>query len=384
MKLDNIKVGDKFSTEQKLLTATRCEKTTNSEQKKRQLRDLCRYLTYEKTGKLSRGKVTNEIIITEIFDTPKPKIDLRCNNGGNSTSVISDYIKYRLEKMLSHNRVEGSQSAIIRELGLVDKNFTSNIFNLDNKQYTTIEQDFISDFYYAVMTSYKQRLKRVIGKIVEQYKCIYHEYYQICTVDKDNLHEVETISNTQTIKKITKFRENLEYTYGVTKSTDKWKIYNDKKKYKQFKDEFVQSINRLLKRKDIINCYKIIFLQAKQPPKNNIKQGFTDKQFYEAQAEFTSHKIQTVFNKKVSHYFKEINGKPINDFVKVDKYRVNSVRPYVVALCQNMINCGGVESTEQMNMPEEKPFDESMLTNAQHEQVELGLKTLDDFKPYYD
>ena len=32
----------------------------------------------------------------------------------------------------------------------------------------------------------------------------------------------------------------------------------------------------------------------------------------------------------------------------------------------------------------EKPFDESMLTNAQHEQVELGLKTLDDFKPYYD
>ena len=34
-----------------------------------------------------------------------------------------------------------------------------------------------------------------------------------------------------------------------------------------------------------------------------------------------------------------------------------------------------------INGAEEKPFDESMLTNAQHEQVELGLKVVDDFRP---
>jgi len=89
MNIENIKVGDKFSTLTKLLTTVGFDKYSGGKQKKYQLRELNRYLTYEKTGKISRGKPTNEIVITEIYDTPKKAVDNRSNNGGNSTKSKS-------------------------------------------------------------------------------------------------------------------------------------------------------------------------------------------------------------------------------------------------------------------------------------------------------
>lgn len=123
MNIENIKVGDTFSTEKKLLIAVGFEKYDGSKQKKSQIRELQRYLTYEKTGKISRGKVTNEIVITEIYETPKEKIDNR--NGGNNTSIISDvihdYIVSNLE--CSYCCIQGSKSGIIKQIGLVDEEF---------------------------------------------------------------------------------------------------------------------------------------------------------------------------------------------------------------------------------------------------------------------
>ena len=105
MNLDRIKVGDKFTTEKKLLIKVGFEKYDGNKQKQLQLRELKRYLTYDKTGKMSRGKITNEIIITEIYDMPKPKIDNRSNNGGNNTNAISDYIEYHIESDLYKQQV---------------------------------------------------------------------------------------------------------------------------------------------------------------------------------------------------------------------------------------------------------------------------------------
>ena len=88
MKLENVKVGDKFSTITKLYKALGYE-SCKGNQKITLDKEISRYLHYEKTGKISRGKVTNEIVITEIFDAPKEKVDGRKNNGRAKTGKYS-------------------------------------------------------------------------------------------------------------------------------------------------------------------------------------------------------------------------------------------------------------------------------------------------------
>ena len=77
MNIGNVKVGDKFSTETKLVRALGLEPQTGKKNKEYQIREIKRYLSYEKTGKINikTHKVSNEIIITEIYDEPLDKID---------------------------------------------------------------------------------------------------------------------------------------------------------------------------------------------------------------------------------------------------------------------------------------------------------------------
>ena len=82
MHFENVNVGDKFATETKLIIAVGLEPLKGNS-KKAQLNEIKRYIAYEKTHKLYRGKETNEIVITEKYLEPKAKIDNRKNNGKN-------------------------------------------------------------------------------------------------------------------------------------------------------------------------------------------------------------------------------------------------------------------------------------------------------------
>ena len=67
MNTENVKVGDIFSTESRLIRALgEVPKEGNS--KTSQLKDIRCYFEYKKTGKLSRGKETNEIVITKKYN----------------------------------------------------------------------------------------------------------------------------------------------------------------------------------------------------------------------------------------------------------------------------------------------------------------------------
>lgn len=92
IKLENIAVGDKFSTETKLLL--RLGFTNNKgDSKKANIKEAQRYLKWEKTGKVSRGKVTNQIEVTLIYPTPLDKIENRGGaraNAGNKSIYIDD------------------------------------------------------------------------------------------------------------------------------------------------------------------------------------------------------------------------------------------------------------------------------------------------------
>ena len=62
------------------------EPVKNGCAKKAQLKEWERYFSFEKNGQ--------KITITEIFDTPKGKVDNRINNGGYNTKNIQPIMDY--------------------------------------------------------------------------------------------------------------------------------------------------------------------------------------------------------------------------------------------------------------------------------------------------
>ena len=338
MNLENIKVGDKFSTETKLLTKVGFEKTKSPDSKKSQIRELQRYLSYEKTGKMSRGKPTNEIVITEIYDTPKPKIDNRSNNGGNNTSIISDYMRNWIEIALtSDGSIDGSASKIIRDMNLVIDDFSNAYYNFDDcfDGYTPIEKQFFLDYCDVVMNSYKQRLKRIISNLVEYGDFMYKEYYKVSFVKegKDGkFFATDDIEDLETIDKIDKIKNQLEVSYGVKENSEKWKLYCDRKKSKQFYDDFIQQVRKLLKRDEITNCYKSMYLFA-YDYHSDVDEDFDNQKFWNAQKKFAEDKIQTVFNKTNRIY----NPMEYGKYIKIPKYKSEDISQDMIEDCKEMV-----------------------------------------------
>jgi hypothetical protein len=338
MNLENIKVGDKFSTEKKLLITVGFEKYDGNKQKKYQLEELQRYLTYEKTGKLSRGKPTNEIVVTEIFDTPKEKIDNRSNNGGNNTSIISDYMRNWIEIALeSDGSIDGSASKIIRDMNLVIDDFSNAYYNFDDcfTDCTSIEKQFFLDYCDVVMNSYKQRLKRIISNLVEYGDFIYKEYYKVSFIkeSKDGeFYATDDIEDLKTIDKIDSVKHNLEVSYGVSDNSKKWKLYCDRKKSKQFYDDFIQQVRKLLKRDEITNCYKSMYLFSFDYHAD-VDKNFDNQKFWNAQKKFAEDKIQTVFNKTNRIY----NPMEYGKYIKVPKYKPEDISQDMIKECKEMV-----------------------------------------------
>lgn len=355
MNLENIKVGDKFSTESKLLTKVGFEKYSGKPQKEYQLKELQRYLTYEKTGKISRGKPTNEIVVTEIFDTPKEKmdnrnsnggnntqslkkIDNRSNNGGNNTSIISDYMRNWIEIALeSDGSIDGSASKIIKDMNLVSCDFSNCYYNFDDcfTDCTSIEKQFFLDYCDVVMNSYKQRLKRIISNLVEYGDFIYKEYYKVSFLKKSKDGEffaTDDIEDLETIDKIDKVKNHLEVSYGVTENNKKWKLYCDRKKSKQFYDDFIQQVRRLLKREEITNCYKSMYLFSFDYHAD-VDENFDNQKFCNAQKKLADDKIQTVFNKTNRIY----NPMEYGKYIKVPKYKPEDISQDMIKECKEMV-----------------------------------------------
>lgn len=348
MNLENIKVGDKFSTESKLLTKVGFEKYSGKPQKEYQLRELQRYLTYKKTDKISRGKPTNEIVITEIFDTPKEKIDNRSNNGGNNTSIISDYMRNWIEIALeSDGSIDGSASKIIKDMNLVSCDFSNCYYNFDDylfhnvdgveKPYYTTEKQFFLDYCDAVMNSYKQRLKRIISNSVEYGDFMYKEYYKVSFIKEGKDGEffaTDDIEDLETIDKIDKIKNQLEISYGVSDNSEKWKLYCDRKKSKQFYDDFIQQVRKLLKRDEITNCYKSMFLFAYNYHAD-VDESFDNQKFWDTQKKFAEDKIQTVFNKTNRIYSR--NPMEHGKYIKVPKYKSEDISQELINDCKEMV-----------------------------------------------
>lgn len=350
MNIENIKVGDKFSTETKLLTKVGFDKTKSLDSKKSQIKEIQRYISYEKTGKLSRGKVTNEIIITEIYDVPKEKEDNR--NGGNNRSIISDeihdYIVCNLD--LPYSVIVGSKSGIIKQIGLVDSEFSNCYYNFDETfshivngesvPYSSIEKEFFFDYCDKVMGSYKNRLNRVLDNFSDAINI--EKFYQTSKLTQgkhgNEFYTVEDITDKETIEKINKIIENLEFTYGVNKNSDKWKIFSNRNKSNKYYDDFVGQVRTLLNDDAIENCYEILWITRNEDSDVEFEYKCEcneddSMKFNKAQSKFVNDKIESTF--KIS---KSIYDTYNREYIKVPKYNKEDISDDMINDCIDMVN----------------------------------------------
>lgn len=128
MILENVKVGDTFSTETKMFRQLGLIPPKGGKALGDMRKLVKEHLDYEKTGKISRqGKLSNEVGITEIRDIPIKSVDGRINNGNHKypefDSLIVDYL----------SRVK-SKEITTRQLAVAIKAIDNTYKEYDNRQ----------------------------------------------------------------------------------------------------------------------------------------------------------------------------------------------------------------------------------------------------------
>jgi hypothetical protein len=184
------------------------------------------------------------------------------------------------------------------------------------------------------MNSYKQRLKRIINNLVEYTDVMYKEYYQVNFTKSGKYNEyiaTENIEDLETIDKINKAKHQVEVSYGAKENKDKWKLYCNRETSNKFQDDFIEQVRKLLKRDDIINCYKSMFLSKIGTYHVDINENFDNRKFWDTQKKFAEDKIKTVFNKQ--------NKIPLGfgKYDKLPKYRHEDISQDMIKDCTDMI-----------------------------------------------
>ena len=348
MNLSSIKIDITYKN-YKSLCDTLNEPIKSGKSKQIQLQDWKRYFNYNKNG--------NSFIITDIFDIPKEKIDNRKDNGGNSTSIISDYIHdlicNELEECLG---ICNSKSGIIKQLRLVKDDFSNVYYNFDDYDYgyitknndrvlyNSIQKEFFFDFCDSIMNSYKSRLKRILDRLDN---VTIQTYYRVTfpAVNKygDEYIDHDDIADKIAIQEINNIKSNLEKVYGVESNKDKWKIFSSRSKTKEFYSDFISHIKTFLKRNEITNCYEILYITPDKDfePEYKLPDDYFDK-FVDAQNKLMDDKIKSVFNLKKSIW----DSYQLN-YIKVPKYNKKNIPDELINDCKDMIDIGNANIDDE-------------------------------------
>ena len=164
--IDNVNIGDKFSTENKLLSIMGYPKLSGNS-RLALLKDAQRYVDYSKTGKLYRGKETGEIIVTEKYIEPKSIQD-------GWTSIVVQYIKPLILAM--DNKSISSTNIFLEEFNVVDK-----------VKWNSVKNNNVVEFYkYYLLNDFKGKLKTALKQIYKENELFSFAYeYMLITLDEE-------------------------------------------------------------------------------------------------------------------------------------------------------------------------------------------------------
>jgi len=156
MDIDKINVGDKFSTENKLLLILGFPQASGNTRLSL-LKEVQQYFDYTKTGKLARGKETNEIVILDKYIQPKLKQDGR-------VSEIVQYLKPLI--LMMENKSVGNKRLFLDEFKIADidswKKFKGN--------------NRVEFYKYYLLNDFKGKIKTALNQLYKEYDWFYYSY----------------------------------------------------------------------------------------------------------------------------------------------------------------------------------------------------------------
>jgi len=225
--IDNQVKGKKFPTTTSLLKNIQIEKHNGSKYKK-DIKLIECILDYKKTGKINpkTHKVSNEIIVTDIFDEIKPYED-------NRYSEISNYI-YNLVKSLDSYSYT-TKRIFFDEFNILDR----EAFNYTSK---TSNKNLIEFYKNFLLDDFKGKLKTSMNRLTREDKLYYKDNYTFINNDNpnqpifqdatlDQYEEIEEIKNNLKNGMVLEYNiihkdDNKQYKWNKIAYSQTNKLYN--------------------------------------------------------------------------------------------------------------------------------------------------------------
>lgn len=186
---DGINIGDKFSTENKLLETLGYPKAGGNS-RLALLKDAQRYIDYSKTGKLYRGKETGEIVITEKYVEPKSIQDGR-------TSIIVQHIKPLI--LIMDNKSIGNKKLFLEEFNIVDE-----------KRWKKFKGNNKVEFYkYYLLNDFKGKVKTALKQIYKENE-LFNFSYDYMLINTEGEEWIFEIADRTKVEYIEAMKSNIK------------------------------------------------------------------------------------------------------------------------------------------------------------------------------
>lgn len=152
------------------------EKTEGGNSKKAQLREWERFFKYHKEG--------YKIIIDEIYDEPKEKLDLRGSDG-----LLSNDIQPLLLDLLVKNNHSSlicfSCTKLLEMLKMVNANYHVGRRNIKLfSKYLDVDENVINDFYYFEHTKLKSSLESALDSLYNKRIISWEKITMVCVLEE--------------------------------------------------------------------------------------------------------------------------------------------------------------------------------------------------------
>ena len=348
MKISNVKVGDKFSTENKLCKALEIEPKTGKG-KKYQLMDIRRYLNYQKTGKINpnTNKVSNEIIITEIFAEPKIQTENRGRKG--------DYAEPMKEFLSAICSGVYTSFEIMELMGICSRD---NIRSYENEEKEVKEYKYIlkQEFQRKLVGCLNQLMKSDILTYETKYKLKESEYQKFSEWRLSDKRETKQIND---IRKKVQTDMETEYSkkFNALKFNDDYfKEYQDRLDDEIYAELGVYAHCRVFDIRNKSNDISNDYLAVVDVDTTSISEAYMKRMQYEIQNKYyvPKSKVKKSFGKRESKQNKKVF------FLQTEK--VISFHNHIFNDCFCMNNIKIDDNKEKAEEQKPCPFGEPTVT----------------------
>lgn len=229
LKIEELQVGQSFKNYKELCTVLGWEVKKSVGTKKAQFKELERYCNYTKIG--------HRIVIDEVFEKVKTKIDGRGKSEGNrkSSTIYGDIIQLLILDLLAqckNGNLSISRSKLLLTISMINENYSKCGEQIKKlSRYTQIEEAIIYDFYNTSRSSFKGVIENAIKTLADK-RIILCDIVTKVKVAKENTHRLATQEEKEFILKTEKsVLKELGYDkISEVKFSKDWKKFRRKTK----------------------------------------------------------------------------------------------------------------------------------------------------------